>query len=159
MKPVNILNKLNESSDWNALKDGLTHCRSAEDIAELMHSTLDGADYGEYCDYAEEIDGDYKVSDAKKDLRKIANDKIKSQGKYVLLSSMSVTDTANGERMGENKKINKLFNSVEEAIEYYLSHKDGIVGIAKADMTELRRIDHYGYDIKSLADIKKLKMN
>ena len=80
MKPISIINKLNESTDWERLKSGLSYCKSAEDVEELMHETMDSRDYSEYCDYHYEIeDGDKSsLSWAKKELRKLANEHLKN---------------------------------------------------------------------------------
>lgn len=69
--------KLNESTDWKALKSGLGSCRSADDLQDLMHSTMDGSDFGTYSDYVYEIDSSSDLQWAKKELRQLADSKIK----------------------------------------------------------------------------------
>lgn len=69
--------KLNESTDWEALKRGLGSCRSADDLQDLMHSTMDGSDFGTYCDYVYDINDNSDLQSAKKELKQIADSKIK----------------------------------------------------------------------------------
>ena len=73
-----IKSKLNEAvdSDWEALKQGLSSCKSASDVEELMLETLSSSDYSRYCDYHYEIDDNDKstLSWAKKELKKLANE-------------------------------------------------------------------------------------
>jgi hypothetical protein len=75
-----IKSNLNESedSDWEALKQGLSSCKSASDIEELMLETLSSGDYGRYCDYHYEIDDKDKssLSWAKKELKKLADENL-----------------------------------------------------------------------------------
>lgn len=75
-----IKSKLNEAveSDWEALKQGLSSCKSASDVEELMLETLSSSDYGRYCDYHYEIDDEDKssLSWAKEELKKLADENL-----------------------------------------------------------------------------------
>lgn len=79
MKPISIIRKLNESTDWEGLKAGLSSCKSASDVEELMLETMDSSDYSKYCDYHYEIDDSDKSSLqwAKSELRKLSEEKLK----------------------------------------------------------------------------------
>lgn len=76
MKPISILKKLKESTDWKALKAGLSSCNSADDLQDLMHSTMDGNDFGRYCDYVYEIESKSDLQWSKNELKKLANENI-----------------------------------------------------------------------------------
>lgn len=71
------INNTSNSSDWKALKGGLSNCRSSNDLDDLMHETLSVYDYGRYCDYVHEIDNSDDLLYSKNELRKLADANLK----------------------------------------------------------------------------------
>lgn len=73
----NSIFKESDVTNWKELVNGLSTCKTSNDIEELMTSTMSSSDWSKYCDIYYEIDdSSFTVSDAKSQLKKLAKDNL-----------------------------------------------------------------------------------
>lgn len=144
MKPINIIKRLNESAgrttDWKALKAGLSSCKTADDLQELMIGTMSVGDYSQHCDYVYEVEDSSTLSWAKKELRKLADENLKG-----------LNDHADERKSLE--KINKIIcDEIEDrnlkivsnsGVRYNTDENDNIVGFDFCIVAERSTADLY----------------
>lgn len=122
------INKLRESeiSDWKGLLKALPSCKEANDIEEVMDYYLSDIDWSEQCDIYYEINGtSYTVSDAKKDLKDLANRKLKEKTKSNNSSKFNASKYINEfkkfiDNMGGTTKVENYWE--EDTLQYDLTN-------------------------------------
>lgn len=65
-----------DTSDWQGILDNLSSVKEIYDLEDLMQTYLDGEDYGKYCDLHYECKTKSDLSDAKRELKRIATEEL-----------------------------------------------------------------------------------